>query len=134
MLEGDQSLDALRLAADINWRERRWVQAADRLGRLVPAVPPRDRVLSEDESQVILNLAIAQTLSGDREGLMLLADAYKTAMDKTDQKTFFDLLTRDSGLGGSLPISRELAEVAEFEAFMNQIRQQVDDQGLSTVN
>ena len=134
LLEGDQSLDALRLAADINWRERRWVQAADRLGRLVPAVPPRDRVLSEDESQVILNLAIAQTLSGDREGLVLLTDAYKTAMDKTDQKTFFDLLTRDSGLGGSLPISRELAEVAEFEAFMNQIRQQVDDQGLSTVN
>ncbi len=134
LLEGDQSLDALRLAADINWRERRWAQAADCLGRLVPAVPPKGRVLSKNESQAVLNLAIAQTLSGDREGLMLLTDAYKTAMDETDQKTFFDLLTRDSRLGGSLPISRELAEVAEFEAFMNQIRRQVDDQGLSTVN
>lgn len=131
LLRGDSSLDGLRLSVDILWKERRWPEATQQLGLLVPSTPPVGRAMKEGEAQMVLNLAISQSLSSDYRGLALLASIYQDAMKETQQAKVFDLLTRNSDLDADLSIAEQLAEVAEFEAFADQFRKQTDQSAVS---
>ncbi len=134
LLAEDQSLDALRLKADILWKQRKWDEAGKILGKLIPASPPADRVLSDEESQAVINLAIAQTLSGDNEGLKLLRDSYSSIMSKGTHSDTFTLLTNSLNSGSVTSIADELKQISQVQAFMDQYRSKLKSSPLSEIN
>ncbi|WP_419902514.1 tetratricopeptide repeat protein [Kiloniella sp.] len=134
MLEADVSLDALRLKSDILWDLRRWNEAGKMLENLIPASPPEGRLLNEEESQGVINLAIAQTMSGDNEGLKLLRDSYDAIMSDGPQGDTFKLLTGNIDSGAVTSISDELKQVSQVQAFMDQYRDRLKTTPLSEIN
>ncbi|WP_162937989.1 lipopolysaccharide assembly protein LapB [Kiloniella sp. EL199] len=134
LLAKDQSLDALRLKADILWKQRKWDEAGKMLGKLIPASPPTDRILGDKESQAVINLAIAQTLSGDNEGLKLLRDSYSSIMSKGTHSDTFKLLTNSLNSGSVTSIADELKQVSQVQAFMDQYRSKLKSSPLSEIN
>ncbi len=134
LLEPDDSLDALRLKSDILWDLRRWNEVGKLLGKLVPASPPEGRPLSEEESQAIINLAIAQTMAEDNEGLKLLRESYNIAMGEGPQGDTFKLLTNSIDSGSITSIAEELKQVSEVQAFMDQYRDRLKTTPLSEIN
>ncbi|WP_417454235.1 tetratricopeptide repeat protein [Kiloniella sp.] len=134
LLAEDQSLDALRLKADILWKQRKWEEAGKILGKLIPASPPADRILNDKESQAVINLAIAQTLSEDNEGLKLLRDSYSSIMSKGPHSDTFKLLTNSLNSGSVTSIAEELKQISQVQAFMDQYRSKLKSTPLSEIN
>lgn len=134
LLAEDQSLDALRLKADILWKQRKWEDAGKILGKLIPASPPADRILNDKESQAVINLAIAQTLSEDNEGLKLLRDSYSSIMSKGPHSDTFKLLTNSLNSGSVTSIAEELKQISQVQAFMDQYRSKLKSTPLSEIN
>ncbi len=134
LIASDESLDAIRLKSDILWDMRRWDDAGKMLGKLIPASPPEGRPLNEEESQGVINLAIAQTMAGDNEGLKLLRDSYKTIMSDGPQGDTFKLLTSSVDSGSVTSIADELKQVSQVQAFMKQYRDRLKSSPLSKIN
>src|SRR3546814_5315923 len=67
------------LRADIHWSRRAWPEAAAALSKMIPLLPPR-RALQEEESGLVVNLATALLLAGDKAALEDLDRRYGTAM------------------------------------------------------
>ncbi|KLN60292.1 hypothetical protein WH96_14060 [Kiloniella spongiae] len=134
LLAEDQSLDALRLKADILWKQRKWEETGKVLGKLIPASPSADGVLNDKESQAVINLAIAQTLSGDNEGLKLLRDSYSSIMSKGTHNDTFKLLTNSLNSGSVTSIADELKQISQVQAFMDQYRSRLKASPLSEIN
>ncbi|WP_157845951.1 tetratricopeptide repeat protein [Kiloniella litopenaei] len=134
LLTDDESLDALRLKADILWKQRKWEKAGKILGKLIPASPPEDRTLNDKESQAVINLAIAQTLSEDNEGLKLLRDSYSSIMSKGPHSDTFKLLTNSLNSGSVTSIAEELKQISQVQAFMDQYRSRLKSSPLSEIN
>jgi tetratricopeptide (TPR) repeat protein len=120
-LEGDSTSEALRLRAEILWRQGDWPAAALVLAQLVPDAPPA-RPLNDAQSDMVMKLAVASTMAGDAERLAALNAAYGEAMKGTESASAFAVLVRESGTGAGAPIARQLAEVAEFETFLADYR------------
>lgn len=120
-LEGDSTSEALRLRAEILWRQGDWPAAALVLAQLVPDAPPA-RPLNDAQSDMVMKLAVASTMAGDAERLATLNAAYGEAMKGTESASAFAVLVRESGTGAGAPIARQLAEVAEFETFLADYR------------
>lgn len=112
----DDSRPADLLRVDIAWANRDWGLAASVLARLVPPPPP-DGTLSEDDTRMVINRAIALGLAGNDAALQDLKQAYGAAMAGTDQNGLFQVLTRQDPVERRL--SRELIEarVSEVDAF-----------------
>lgn len=123
-LGGDTTTDGQRLRADILWRQQDWTAAALVLEQLVPETPP-GRPLKGDESEAVMNLAVALTMAGDGQRLTKLAKAYDKAMQATPRGSAFAVLVHDPGTGTAEPVARQLAEVAQFETFLSDYRAQV---------
>ncbi|MCZ4280483.1 hypothetical protein O4H49_06825 [Kiloniella laminariae] len=134
LLAEDDSLDALRLKSDILWKMRRWNEAGKSLGKLIPSSPPTDRPLNEEESQAVINLAIAQTLAGDNEGLQLLRDNYGAVMGESPRDATFRLLTGSLDSGAVKSIAEELKQITQIQAFMDLYRERLESTPLSAIN
>ncbi|WP_020594215.1 tetratricopeptide repeat protein [Kiloniella laminariae] len=134
LLAGDESLDALRLKSDILWKMRKWNEVGKSLGKLIPSSPPTDRALNEEESQAVINLAIAQTLAGDNEGLQLLRDNYGAVMEASPRNATFRLLTGSLDSGAVKSIADELKQITQIQAFMDLYRERLESTPLSAIN
>jgi tetratricopeptide (TPR) repeat protein len=120
LLDGDDSDDALRLNAEFLWADKDWQAAAGILEKLAP--PPADGLsLSEADSEVLHNLAVAYSLSGQQDDLSRIGGDYGGAMAATAWRDDFARLT------GELEEERvtdadELAATARFEVFMSRFK------------
>jgi len=133
LLAGDESLAAEQLRADIHWQGRDWPEAAASLSKLVPLLPPR-RPLAAEESQLVVNLAVALMLSQQMVELEDLDRRYGAAMAKGPHAETFELLVGD-GEGWTISsIADELGKVAKVQDFMANYRKQLRDGELSQVN
>ncbi len=133
MLEGDESLDAETLRADIHWRLRRWPAAVDSLSKLIPLLPPR-RAMTLQESQMVVNLAVALMLSNQTVELEDLDRRYGAAMAQGPHSDTFDLLVGDGEKSAISSIADELSKVAKAQDFMANYRERLRDGALSKVN
>ncbi|NIA69443.1 tetratricopeptide repeat protein [Pelagibius litoralis] len=133
MLEGDDSLDAEMLRADIHWRLRQWPQAVDSLAKLVPLLPPA-RAMLLSESQQVVNLAVALMLSNQAVELEDLNRRYGAAMAKGPHSDTFNLLVGDGEKSAISSIADELGKVAQAQDFMANYRERLKDGELSQVN
>ncbi|WP_422367582.1 hypothetical protein [Pelagibius sp.] len=133
MLEGDDSLDAETLRADIHWRLRQWPQAVASLSKLIPLLPPR-REMMLSESQLVVNLAVALMLSNQTVELEDLDRRYGAAMAKGPHSDTFNLLVGDGEKRAISSIAEELSKVAEAQDFMANYRERLKDGELSQLN
>ena len=133
LLEGDESLNAENLRADIHWRQREWPQAVASLSKLIPLLPPR-RPMEQDESQLVVNLAVALMLSGQSVDLEDLNRRYGAAMAKGPHADTFKLLVGDGEKVAVSSIADELSKVGQAQDFMANYRERLRDGALSQVN
>lgn len=129
LLAGDDSVDALRLRAEIAWAEKDWAATAEVLERLLPPPPQHGELLSDADGEVLLNLAIAYSLSDRRESLDQLRETYGTAMSGSDWRDEFALLTAEQSPEKTASIAQELAEVARVQAFMSSYKERLQPAG-----
>lgn len=122
LVASDSNPEALRLRADLLWEQANWPAASVMLSQLVPEQPRNDRPLTESESRNVVDLAVALTLSEDRERLAKLATSYGQAMAAGPDRETFALLTASTGRPADKSIAEKLAEVAKVEDFMARYR------------
>lgn len=125
LLVNDYSEPATRLRADINWKTRRWAEAAATLDALIGDAGANGQKLTDEKSSLILNRATALALSGDRTALRDLRIKYGELMAATVDGPTFQLLTRPEVAGG-LPdratLNGRVAEVDLFQKFLERYR------------
>lgn len=124
-IANDQTPDAERLRAEINWNAANWTAAAASLGRLVGDPPPADAAMPDDQARRVLRYAAAQALAGDQAGLDATRTRFGPVMAKGPYKDIFAVLASDQA--GPLPdvrdIQARLATTAPFDTFLNEYRQ-----------
>lgn len=125
LLVNDYSEPATRLRADINWKTRRWAEAAATLDALIGDATASGQPLSDEKSGLILKRATALALAGDRTALRDLRIKYGELMTATVDGSAFALLTRPEVAGG-LPdratLNGRVAEVDLFQKFLERYR------------
>ena len=126
-LAGDESSDADTLRVDISWRARDWAAAADALQRLVGAPPPAGAALADDKARRAIHLAVARSLSGDREGLKRIDEQFGAILRKGPYKDIYQVIVSDAGapVGDVREIAARTAAAAPFQSFLASYRQRV---------
>jgi hypothetical protein len=132
-LVGDDSLDAEQLRADIHWRRRNWPDVVDSLSNLIPLLPPR-RPMQEEESKLVVNLAVALLLADEKVELEDLNRRYGAAMAKGPQAETFRLLVGDGESFALSSVADELRKVGVAQDFMASYRARLDRSSLSELN
>jgi tetratricopeptide (TPR) repeat protein len=127
LVASDNNPEALRLRADLLWEQANWPAASVLLAQLVPEQPRADRPLTESESRNVVDLAVALTLSEDRDRLAKLAKTYGQAMANGPDRETFALLTASTGRPADKSIAEKLAEVAKVEDFMASYRDRAQE-------
>ena len=131
LLEGDSSLDADRLRADIYWAKGDWKSVASLLVARLPPPGP-NLVLDAQTAALAINAATAMSLSGDQAGLASLRQNYSAAMDATDLKGDFETLV-GSGVPNASSLSNFGSQVAGSRSFLETYRQKLTRGRLSEV-
>jgi len=142
LLQGDSSHDADLIRSNILWREQEWGKVASVLSRLVaeaaatPATPAEGA--APPDGQLILRLAVALTLDGDRPGLDRLRKRYGPVMDKTAYRDDFRIMTAAPGeiqnLDTIRAVAARIADVDQYEAFMVGYRERAKGRNLAAIN
>lgn len=132
LLQGDESLDAQRLRAEILWAQRDWAAASVALGASLPE--PSDMPLDATLSGQVLNLAVALTLAGDQERLTELRNTWGDAMVAGPHSEAFALLAEELDPGSVATIAQQLAQVDRVQAFMATYRERLQETQLSGLN
>jgi hypothetical protein len=133
LLAGDDSLEAERLRADIHWRNRQWPAAVDSFTKLIPLLPPRG-AMPEEESQLVVNLAVALLLAESPVELADLNRRYGAAMAKGPHAETFRLLVGEGERFTVTSVADELSKVAQAQDFMANYRARLRDGNLSEMN
>lgn len=119
----DAGPDILRLKADTAWRAGEWARAAEAFDKVLKGEPVGDALsITREHQAIILNWAIALSLSGDRDGLASLREEYSPEMASSPLYQSFQVITRPSR--GSVLADREtllslMAEVDLFGQFLS---------------
>ena len=101
---------------------------------LLPEALTDGGTLDEEQAAVATSLAVAYTLSGDRNGLRDLEWNFGAAMSGSSQAETFAMLTGDLDAGGITSIADELAGVETIQAFMASYRERLQTSTLGAVN
>lgn len=121
-----ETADTLRAQADIAWQTARWVDAASALEKLVALTPiPENAPPTDDQAQMIRNLAVATNLAGDRGTLARLRNTYHQRMMQTGLANEFDVITRarqTPTLADRDTLTRLVGEVDLFGNFLDTYR------------
>ena len=113
------SKDALHLKADVLWHAKKWSQAAAAIEELLPA---GDKPLSEDDAQLVVNVAVAYKLAEDKPNLERIKAKYQPLMQNTKLSPTFGTITREAS-GSELQDRDSLlkitGEVDMFKGFLD---------------
>lgn len=135
VLEGDTSRRAELMRAQLYGRGQKWGQAAEVLSRLTGE--PSDKTMDSGREGVLLNLAIATSLSGDTEKLRQLRDRFGPLMANRPNNEAFQLLTSgNNGASGMdmMGLTLRFAELSEFQQAMGNYREKLRAGQLSQIN
>jgi tetratricopeptide (TPR) repeat protein len=120
LLEGDESRGGVRLRADVLWRNRNWPEAADALRRILADNWQGVTELGDEESEIVLRLAVALLLDGNEARLARLRRKYGTAMEGSRYADDFRVISAAPSDDPKTiqAIAARVAEVDRFDAFM----------------
>ena len=125
LLHDDNRIVSKILRADITMHAKQWGDAAKALMDLVGPPPAAGAVLSADQSEWLVNAAIALSLAGDTTGLDRLAIDYGAAMAGSTQSDTFRILTspeKATQLRDITAAQARIADVDMFQGFLNSYR------------
>lgn len=136
LLKDDKSFEADVLRLELFWDKKDWVNAAQTLRKLMEySKAEPDKPLDEKQSDYVLNLAIALTLSGNQRGINLLRRDFGTAMAKTENSDAFQLIASQDAQG--LPDYRTIADKVQvadrFRGFITAYRKRLDKEAPQSV-
>jgi hypothetical protein len=117
LLQGTNSREADALRVDIAWGVQNWKEAAAALGRLVG--PVQNGKLSDEQSNIILNEAVALSLEPDAPALAQLNQDYGELMLGTTRGNAFALLTSPSSDTRAPNVDAVKATVSGLDIFQN---------------
>jgi hypothetical protein len=134
MVAGDNSRDADLLRAEITWKSAKWKEASEVFTRLVG--DGDGATLDEKRAQLVLSLAVSLTLAGDSTRLGQVRQRFATAMDRTQFREAFRLITNPSegALNDYSKLSARFQEIDRFQAFMASYRDKLKTTMLSSIN
>lgn len=124
-LAGIHAKEARHLKADILWHAGKWAEAASAIEDLLPRPLPKE--LNDEDAQLIVNLAVARKLSGDKDALKSVQGQYGGIMATTKQATTFGVITRDGGesvLSDRDTVLKIAGEVDMFKGFLDAYKAQ----------
>lgn len=124
VLDGDRSVQADYLRADIFWGAKNWASLASTVRRLLSDGWRRNEALTDLQRLNLIRLTIAMTFSEDRAGLIETRRRYGRQMRQGDFANAFDLLTNDQELSGRElgAIASQIASVEKLQSFMRDYR------------
>jgi hypothetical protein len=136
LLTGDNSENADLLRVDIHWRAQNWAEAAQVFARLAKALPEGDKALTAPQSRMVLSWAVALALAGDKPGLAALRSRFDGPMNKGPYAAAYRVIANEIERGGTdyASIVSNIAEVAQFQAFLANYRERLESGGLSKIN
>ncbi len=119
MTEGlDDSEDVIRLRVDTAWRSGRWVAVTDNLSKLLArqnistSTPP-----TAEQTQLILNQAVALSLSDQYDALQRFAGQYDMVMKQSPSYKTFLLVSRPQNISNLADRETLLGVTAEVDLF-----------------
>ncbi|EME69175.1 hypothetical protein H261_14890, partial [Paramagnetospirillum caucaseum] len=135
LIINDQGEEANRLRGDINWKLKRWPEAAAALESTI-VKPIGNRPLDPATARRLLDTATAMTLAKDERGLTRLRRTYGALMAPTEWREAFDLLTSEPerGIIDYRRLGDKIKQVQDFQTFMGEWQKRVKAQGLSSIN
>lgn len=137
ILDRDESAEADQLRAEIYWGQQDWLNAAKSLQKVVTRVGAApNKPLSEEQAQLVLNFAIAVTLSGNDRGVVKLRQDFGPAMAATSYKDAFNLIASPNaqGLVDYRTLSDRVKVASNFTSFMDNYKKRMKDGKLSSLN
>ncbi|MBL8690608.1 MAG: tetratricopeptide repeat protein [Rhodospirillaceae bacterium] len=134
LISNDMTRDADLLRAEITWKTARWREASDVFGRLVGDGDAA--AVDERRGQLVLNLAVSLALAGDSTRLGQVRQRFAPAMDRTQFREAFRLITNPSegALNDYSKLSARFQEIDRFQAFMTSYRDKLKTTLLSAIN
>ena len=94
LLKEDKTTDADLLRAELFWKGGDWAKASQALRRIVKATGAvKDKPLSREQATNVLNYAIVLVLAGNERGLGRVRRDFGSALQNTDLKNAFDLVS-----------------------------------------
>ena len=107
-----------RLKADIAWQAGYWDEAAVYLNAVIVDENLTDQnTLNQEQTDLILNRAIALNLDGKQVALANMRQKYSPQMQETNKANQFELITRPRRSGASINREALLSAVAEVDLF-----------------
>jgi len=125
------------LRQEIFWNEHDWVQASQILSRLLRTYEAKaGQPLDDLQGGFVLNQAIAMTLSGNERGIDRLRRDFGVAMDDTQFRDAFRLIASPQTLGliSFSSIAGKVADVENFQTFMDAYQERLNELKLSAIN
>jgi hypothetical protein len=93
LLEKDTSLEAANMRAEVLWRQKNWVQAANAQMIVLQRRPDETADLNEADRANVLRAAIASVLGENKLVLAKLKTTYAARMAKSPDSAAFELVT-----------------------------------------
>ncbi len=115
LLKDNTSKAARMLRADLAMHAQNWTEAAKNLMELVGPPPAKDVPPSANQSDWLINAAMAYALAGDQGALDRLAIDYGKGMALSPQKEAFALLTQAEAGGPMKDLAAAQAQITQVD-------------------
>ncbi len=137
LLDNDESPESEQLRAEIYWNNRDWVRAGQSMRELtrISGASPGAK-LSAQQARLVLDTAIALTLSGNDRSLVRLRQDFGPAMLASDLRDAFILISTPEqfGLIDFNSIAGKVRMAENFQSFLTAYRERLKSDGLSAIN
>jgi len=136
LLKTDKTSNGDLLKAEMYWQGSDWAKSSLFLKRMLTASGAKpNELLDTDQATIVLNLAVAMTLSGNERALKRLRRDYTGPMEVTNYKDAFNLVTSPGRLGLIPPgaVSALVKDAENFKTFLSDYLERIKEDDLSGV-
>ncbi len=136
ILTDDNTIEAKRLKADINWQIGEFRTAARSYEKLLGTRWQSMDPLSGPERLDVMRAAVGYALEGDEFALSRLRERYVGAMSESLDAAAFDMVTQDIERNGLefAELVKNIANTSTLDAFIKDVKRRYDNQNLSALN
>jgi tetratricopeptide (TPR) repeat protein len=124
--------EAVRLRADIFWKAREWVRAAEQIELLLGTRWQDFAPLTDTERIDVLRAAIGYVLGEDSLGLIRFREKFASKMGDGPARRAFEVVTAPVAADGAefREIAHSIAAIDTLEAFLRDLRARYPDTGV----
>jgi len=137
-LQGDTTREGDLLRADIYWRQKDWLKAANALqGTLAATAQDPAKPLDGVERRRLLELAVALALANNRPALEQLRSQWTDRLKGSAEADAFQVITAavdPADMDGIRQRTSAIAQISQLESFMASYRDKLSRGGVSAIN